>query len=66
MRWEAPEMSSRSGNVAAAVTRDEGGQMLLAEDAEVLSRLLALRWVARTPAFALGGNVAARPRHGLV
>jgi hypothetical protein len=33
--------------------------VLLAENAEVLSRLVALRWVSQTPPSALGGQVEA-------
>ena len=51
-------MSSWPGNMAVAVTRGEqDAQVLLAENGEVLSRLVALRWVAQTPASALGGRV---------
>lgn len=50
-------MSSWPGNVAVAVTRGENTEVLLAENGDVLSRLVALRWVARTPAFELGGQV---------
>lgn len=49
-------MSSWPGNVAVAVTRDEQAQVLLAENADVLSRMVALRWVAQTPPSALGGQ----------
>lgn len=52
-------MSSWPGNVAVAVTRDEQAQVLLAENADVLSRLVALRWVAQTPPSALGEQVEA-------
>jgi hypothetical protein len=52
-------VSSWPGNVAVAVTRDEQSQVLLAENGEVLSRLVALRWVAQTPPSALGGQVEA-------
>jgi hypothetical protein len=50
-------MSSWPGNVAIAVTRDEQAQILLAENGEVLSRLVALRWVAQTRPRALGGQL---------
>lgn len=51
-------MSSWPGNVAVAVTRGEQEvQILLAENGEVLSRLVALRWVAQTAASSLGGRV---------
>ena len=50
-------MSSWPGNVAAAVTRGENTEVLLAENGDVLSRLVALRWVAQTPACELGGRV---------
>lgn len=39
------------------MTRDEQAQVLLAENADVLSRLVALRWVAQTPPTALGDQV---------
>lgn len=47
------------GNVAVAVTRDDQEQVLLAENGDVLSRLVALRWVAQTPPSALGDEVNA-------
>ena len=50
-------MSSWPGNVAVAVTRDEHAQVLLAENGDVLSRLVALRWVAQTAPSALGDQV---------
>jgi hypothetical protein len=37
--------------------RDDQAQILLAEDGDVLSRLVALRWVARTPPSALGSQL---------
>lgn len=50
-------MSSWPGNVAVAVTRDEQIQVLLAENGDVLSRLVALRWVAQTSPSALGNQL---------
>lgn len=50
-------MTSWPGNVAVAVTRDEPAQVLLAENGDVLSRLVALRWVAQTPPSALSDRV---------
>jgi hypothetical protein len=47
-------MTSWPSRVAVAVTRDEPPEVLLAEDADVLSRLVALRLVARTPSGSLG------------
>jgi hypothetical protein len=38
-----------------AVTRGEITRVLLAENDDVLSRLIALYWVAQTPAYELGG-----------
>jgi hypothetical protein len=52
-------VSSSPGNVAVAVTRDEHAQVLLPENGEVLSRLVALCWVAQTSALLFGGQVEA-------
>jgi hypothetical protein len=57
MRGEAPQVSSWPGNVAVAVTQDEQAQFLLAENGDVLSRLVALRWVAQTHPSVLGGRL---------
>lgn len=43
--------------MAVAVTRNGVTEVLLAENADVLSRLVALRWVAQTRASELGGQV---------
>ncbi len=48
-------MTSWPGSVAMAVTRGEITRVLLAENDDVLSRLIALYWVAQTPAYELGG-----------
>jgi len=40
-----------------AVTREEQAQILLAENGDVLSRLVALRWVAQTPPSALRNHL---------
>ncbi len=50
-------MSFWPGNVAVAVTRDEPALVLLAANGDVLSRLVALRWVAQTAPSALGDRV---------
>jgi hypothetical protein len=52
-------MASWPGNVAVAVSRGENTEVLLAENGDVLSRLVALHWVAYTPASTLGGHVGA-------
>lgn len=52
-------MSSWPGSAAIAVTRDQPAQVLLAENGDVLSRLVALRWVAQTLPSALGDRVDA-------
>jgi hypothetical protein len=50
-------VTSWPGNVAVAVTQGEQPQVLLAENGDVLSRLVALRWVAQTAASELGDRV---------
>ena len=50
-------MTSWPGRVAVAVTRDETPEVLLADDEHVLSRLVALRLVARTPSASLGQHL---------
>ena len=50
-------MNSWVGNVAVAVTRGVNTDVLLTENGDVLSRLVALHWVAYTPASTLGGHV---------
>ncbi len=52
-------MSAWTGKVAVAVTRDVQAQVLLAENDDVLSRLVALRWVAQTQPSTLGSRVEA-------
>jgi hypothetical protein len=43
--------------VAVALTRDEHAQVLLADNGDVLSRLVALRWVGQTAPSVLGDRV---------
>jgi hypothetical protein len=57
MSRETVAVSSWPGNVGVAVTREEQAQILLAENGDVLSRLVALRWVAQTPPSALGDRL---------
>lgn len=45
-----PYFAGWPGRVAIAVTHGESPRVLLAESPEVLSRAIALQWVARTPA----------------
>ncbi len=44
-----PYFAGWPGRVAIAVTGGESPRLLLAESPEVLSRAIALQWVARTP-----------------
>ncbi len=50
-------MTSWPGNGAIGDTRDGQAQVLLAENSEVWSRLVAPRWVAQTSPSSLGGRV---------
>lgn len=45
-----PHFAGWPGRAAVAVTHGEAPQVLLAESTEVLSRAIAMFWVARTPA----------------
>ena len=54
------------GRVAVAVVRSDPPQVLLAADEEVLSRLVALKVVARTPAAELDDHSLHRIRTALL
>ena len=51
-------MSARSGRVAYAILHTEPPDVIIAEDAETLTRVLALEVVARTPSSQIRNEAA--------